>query len=93
MRLLCLFDPKCERNHPFKEYMFKSASKISFLLNIAFFGLFAGLTVVSAVVLYLQPRLPNIDQIRDIQLQVPLRVYSADNLLLGEFGEKKTHPA
>jgi penicillin-binding protein 1A len=72
--------------------MSKSASKLAIFAYLALFGVFSGLTASAAVVLYLQPRLPNIDQINDIRLQVPLRVYSADNLLIGEFGEKKRTP-
>jgi penicillin-binding protein 1A len=82
----------CEQNHPNKEYMSKSASKLTIFVYLALLGLFSGLMVSAAIVLYLQPRLPDIDQINDIRLQVPLRVYSADKLLLGEFGEKKRTP-
>lgn len=72
--------------------MSKSSSKLRIIVYLGLLGLFSGLTLSAAVVLYLQPRLPNIDQINDIRLQVPLRVYSADKLLLGEFGEKKRTP-
>jgi penicillin-binding protein 1A len=82
----------CDQNHSNKEYMSKSTNKLTVFVYLALFGLFSGLVMSSAIVLYLQPRLPDIDQINDIRLQVPLRVYSADNLLLGEFGEKKRSP-
>jgi penicillin-binding protein 1A len=40
----------------------------------------------------LAPSLPDTSQIRDIRLQVPLRVYSADGKLIALFGETKRTP-
>ncbi len=40
----------------------------------------------------LQPQLPEIDSLKDVQLQVPLRVYSAEKQLMAEYGEKKREP-
>lgn len=42
--------------------------------------------------LYLNPKLPDVDSLRDIQLQIPMRVYSADGRLIGEFGEMRRTP-
>lgn len=42
--------------------------------------------------LYLTPRLPDIDSLRDVKLQVPLRVYSREGALIAEFGEMKRTP-
>ncbi len=47
------------------------------------------LTVVSFIII---PTLPDIDSLRDVQMQVPLRVYSADDSLIAEFGEKRRVP-
>ena len=54
-----------------------------------FFGLSASLT---GVYLYLSPNLPAIESLKKIELQTPLRVYSIDNKLIGEFGEKRRAP-
>ncbi|MEE8429536.1 MAG: transglycosylase domain-containing protein, partial [Gammaproteobacteria bacterium] len=43
--------------------------------------------------LYVAPSLPTIESIRDIRLQVPLRIYTQESRLLGEFGEKRRSPA
>ncbi|MEE8343232.1 MAG: transglycosylase domain-containing protein, partial [Gammaproteobacteria bacterium] len=43
--------------------------------------------------LYVAPSLPAIESIRDIRLQVPLRIYTQESRLLGEFGEKRRSPA
>ena len=41
---------------------------------------------------YLAPKLPSADTLRDVRLQVPLRVYTRDHKLLAEFGEKRRTP-
>ncbi len=52
--------------------------------------------LVSAVAVagyfYLNPKLPSIEGLSNVQLQVPLRIYSSDNALMGEFGEKRRTP-
>ena len=48
--------------------------------------------VLASAYLYLSPNLPSVDVLRDIKLQTPLRIYSADQQLIGEFGEKRSIP-
>ena len=38
------------------------------------------------------PKLPGIDTIKEVQLQVPMRVYTHDRQLIAEYGEKKRIP-
>ncbi len=45
-----------------------------------------------AAYLYLAPKLPSIDVLKDVQLQVPLRVYTHSGELIAEFGEMKRTP-
>lgn len=53
----------------------------------------AGLTLIfSSTYLYLSPNLPSVDVLKDVRLQTPLRIYTSDNLLIGEFGEKRRTP-
>ena len=58
--------------------------------------LLTGLLVVSiaAAILTMQvaSELPSIETLRDVKLQVPLRVYTHDRRLLAEFGEKRRNP-
>lgn len=42
--------------------------------------------------LYLESQLPNIDSLKTVQLQVPLRIYTQDGLLIQEYGEKRRIP-
>lgn len=52
-----------------------------------------GVAVVAAVLyVKIEPQLPSIDVLRDVQLQEPLRVYASDRKLLAEFGEKRRSP-
>lgn len=48
--------------------------------------------VASAFYLVLGPNLPNVEQLRDVQLQIPLRLFSSDGKLIGEFGEQRRTP-
>jgi len=41
---------------------------------------------------YLKPALPDVAAIRDIQLQVPMRVFSRDGKLIDQFGEQRRIP-
>ncbi len=41
---------------------------------------------------YLNPKLPSIEGLSEVQLQVPLRIYSSEGALMGEFGEKRRTP-
>ncbi|MGP9833751.1 penicillin-binding protein 1A [Marinobacter sp. NSM] len=55
-------------------------------------GLSVAIIIASAFYLYLRPGLPPVQQLLDVKLQTPLRVYSADNRLIAEFGEKRRAP-
>lgn len=59
-----------------------------------FSAVFAASTIAAfaAIFIYLTPKLPDVDSLRDIRLQTPLRIYSRDLRLMGEFGEKKRTP-
>ncbi len=71
------------------KYLVKSASVILW----AIFSLICALVLISAsVYLYLSPSLPDVQTLRDIQLQTPMRVVSADNELIAEFGEQRRNP-
>ncbi|MBQ0752835.1 MAG: penicillin-binding protein 1A [Gammaproteobacteria bacterium] len=50
------------------------------------------LMVLMATYLYLAPLLPRAEQLRSVDYQIPLRIYSSDNRLIGEFGEKRRTP-
>ena len=41
---------------------------------------------------YVAPSLPDVESLRDVRLQVPMRVYSRDGQLMAEFGEQRRIP-
>jgi penicillin-binding protein 1A len=49
----------------------------------------AGILVLVFVVVIVYPTLPSLEVLTDYQPKVPLRVYSAEGLLIGEFGEER----
>ncbi|MBY6195485.1 penicillin-binding protein 1A [Marinobacter hydrocarbonoclasticus] len=55
-------------------------------------GLSVAIIISSSLYLYLRPNLPPVEQLLDVRLQTPLRVYSEDNRLIAEFGEKRRAP-
>jgi len=58
-----------------------------------FFLIFAlGLVGLVVVWLIIAPSLPSVDALKDIRLQVPLRIYSADQQLMAEVGEQRRLP-
>jgi penicillin-binding protein 1A len=57
------------------------------------FGLLALLVWANiCAYVYLRPALPDVDTLRDVQLQVPLRVYSRDGRLIASIGEQRRIP-
>ena len=44
---------------------------------------------LSSLNIYIDSKLPDEERIRDIELQVPLKIYTSDLKLIGEFGEKR----
>jgi len=62
------------------------------LAALAAFGLGVAIAVGLAVVVIFVPTLPSAEQLREVQLKVPLRVYAAGGELIGEFGEERRLP-
>ena len=56
-------------------------------LLLLFVSLF--LMSVASLNLYIDSKLPDENKIRDIDLQIPLKIFTADKKLIGEFGEKR----
>ncbi|MBL4782448.1 MAG: penicillin-binding protein 1A [Porticoccaceae bacterium] len=64
--------------------------RITYLLAIPALG--STLIILSSLYLYLSPKLPSVETLKTVKLQTPLRVYSQDMKLIGEFGEKRRTP-
>ncbi len=74
------------------EKMFSKKSILSIILWLLLTGVSVTLVTVSSLYLYLAPKLPSVDTLRQVQLQTPLRIYSSDSKLIGEFGEQRRTP-
>lgn len=62
-------------------------------LLIAFFSLsLLGIAAIAAAYFYVLPDLPDVNSLKTVQLQTPLRIYSRDGKLISQFGEKRRIP-
>jgi len=64
--------------------------RFSFYLLLSAFV--AGIVTVGGILWYVLPELPSAEALREVHLQTPLRVYTADGRLIAEFGEKRRLP-
>ena len=51
-----------------------------------------GFLGVGLVIFYLEDDLPDVGMLKDVQLQVPLRIYTSDGELMAEYGQKRRIP-
>ncbi len=59
---------------------------------LALSGVCAAVLSLAAVYLYLDPQVPKAETYRQVRLETPLRVYTADRQLIAEFGERRLIP-
>ena len=62
------------------------------ILRLALLGFFGAIWLLAGVYLYLSPSLPDVESLRDVKLQTPMSVYTAQGDLIGRFGEQKRSP-
>lgn len=62
------------------------------LFALLLLGGLSAVLIICATFLYLSPKLPSVDVLREAKMQVPLRIYSQNGELIGEFGEKLRTP-
>ena len=72
----------------------KSLIKSFFLWLIFIFFAFSSTFLLAAYFFLIEfdKELPDIDQLQHVQYQMPLNIYSQDNLLIAQFGEKRRIP-
>ena len=59
------------------------------LVALALAAVVAGLMVLATALAVAYPNLPDITDLSDYRPKLPLRIYSADNVMIGEFGEER----
>jgi len=65
---------------------------LRFFLRFFILGLLGAVWLLAGTYLYLSPNLPDVETLRDVRLQTPMRVYTSDGKLIGLFGEQKRSP-
>jgi penicillin-binding protein 1A len=58
------------------------------LIAIVLAGLLGAGAIAAYLFLYIAPKLPALDVITDYRPKIPLRIYTAEHVLIGEFGEE-----
>ncbi|MWL88649.1 penicillin-binding protein 1A [Cupriavidus sp. SW-Y-13] len=59
------------------------------VLGLLVAGMVAVALLVGYALVVAAPNLPSLDTITDYRPKIPLRIYTADNILIGEFGEER----
>lgn len=70
--------------------IFLKVLKFSTLSMLA--GGLAGLAIIIVSYILIAPTLPDVESLRDVQLQVPLRIYTQEGELMQVYGEKRRRP-
>ncbi|UXI67882.1 penicillin-binding protein 1A [Tahibacter amnicola] len=65
---------------------------VRYALYLALSGVLLGCLAIGIAYWLISPRLPSVETLRDVRLQVPLRVYTSDDKLVATFGETRRIP-
>ncbi|WP_299016873.1 penicillin-binding protein 1A [uncultured Photobacterium sp.] len=62
------------------------------LLILAMICIIFGVSTIFGFYLYVKPELPDVATLKNVELQTPMQVFSADGKLISQFGEKRRIP-
>jgi penicillin-binding protein 1A len=65
---------------------------LKIVLRLFLLSILGAAWTLAGTYLYLSPNLPDVETLRDVKLQTPMRVYTQDGALIGQFGEQKRSP-
>jgi penicillin-binding protein 1A len=65
---------------------------LRYALYLGLAGALIGALALGTAYWLIAPRLPSVEALKDVRLQVPLRIYSSDDKLIAAFGETKRTP-
>ena len=65
---------------------------VKYLLILAVCCILLGAGSIYGLYKYIEPQLPDVATLRDVRLQIPMQVYSADGELIAQYGEKRRIP-
>ena len=75
-----------------KQMKLPSKPLIGSLIRLIIAGTGGMLLIAASLYLYLSPKLPTVETLKAVKLQTPLRIYSQDSQLIGEFGQQRRNP-
>lgn len=61
---------------------------VKFLFSLSILGIL----VVAGAIFYLQMQLPSVEVLKEVHMQVPLRIYTSDEKLIAEYGTQRRIP-
>lgn len=70
-------------------------SQVKFIKRLFIFAIICiilGVSTIFGFYLYVKPDLPDVATLKNVELQTPMQVYSADGELISQFGEKRRIP-
>ena len=65
---------------------------VKYLFILAVCCILLGAGSIYGLYKYIEPQLPDVATLRDVRLQIPMQVYSADGELMAQYGEKRRIP-
>ena len=65
---------------------------VKYLFILAVCCILLGAGSIYGLYKYIEPQLPDVATLKDVRLQVPMQVYSADGELIAQYGEKRRIP-
>ncbi|MBP2837454.1 peptidoglycan glycosyltransferase/peptidoglycan DD-transpeptidase MrcA [Dickeya parazeae] len=65
---------------------------VKYLFILAVSCILLGVASLYGLYRYIEPQLPDVATLKDVRLQTPMQVYSADGELIAQFGEKRRIP-
>ncbi|WP_075182557.1 peptidoglycan glycosyltransferase/peptidoglycan DD-transpeptidase MrcA [Pantoea sp. 1.19] len=65
---------------------------VKYLFILAVCCILLGAGLVFGLYKYIEPQLPDVATLKDVRLQTPMQVYSADGELIAQYGEKRRIP-
>lgn len=84
-----MLEPERNRNAPRHSLWRRSARWLVLAAGLGLAGAIGGVAAVIGAYYYVEPGLPAVQTIRDIPLQIPLRIFSRDGHLISEVGERR----
>ena len=70
----------------------RSGSRLQLIIWLAALGVCGAVLSLGGAYLYLNPQIPSAESFRHVRLETPLRIYTEDRVLMGEFGERRVVP-